>query len=334
MSEAVRIEALTKVYPGKTGVTAVDNLSLSIPTGEIFGLLGPNGAGKTTTVRILCGLIAPTSGSAYVAGIDVRRHPDAVRATIGLVPEDAGDYKNLTLAEELEYHGALHGLDADVVRQRSESLIRRLDLQGRTGDRLKTFSRGMRRKFHLIRALIHQPRLLLLDEPTAGLDPSIVEEVWDLLKALTAEHQVTVILCSHHLEEVERLCTRIAILNKRLMINGTLAELSGGDRRYRIQLHGDSSAATAAAQLAAQIPGVESAAADGSVLRFDIAQSAEAVVPEVVRQLAASGANILTLNRDGRDLRSLYRGCIDNPSSNGGHNGSHSGGSPAGGPNV
>jgi ABC-2 type transport system ATP-binding protein len=306
---AVRIEGLTKIYPSnRGGTTALEELSVCIEPGEIFGLLGPNGAGKTTTVRILCGLIAPTRGEAFIDGICVRTRPNEVRKRIGLLPEDAGDYKNLTLAEELEYHGALHGLDAATVRRRSDQLIRRLDLQGRSGDRLKTFSRGMRRKFHLIRALLHEPRVLLLDEPTAGLDPSIVEEVWDLLKALAAEQQVTVILCSHHLEEVERLCSRVAILKRRLLIEGTLAELSGGERRYRMELAGEASSAAA---VAAMVPGVEKAAADGMILRFDIAGAATEVVPDVVARVTGSGGRILSLARDARDLRSLYRLSVD-----------------------
>jgi ABC-2 type transport system ATP-binding protein len=320
---AVRITGLSKVYPGKGGgTTAVDGLSIDISPGEIFGLLGPNGAGKTTTVRILCGLIAPTRGTAFVDGISVRDNPDGVRARIGLVPEDAGDYKNLTLAEELEYHGAMYGLDRATVRRRSEPLIQRLDLQGRSGDRLKTFSRGMRRKFHLIRALLHQPRVLLLDEPTAGLDPSIVEEVWDLLKALAAEHQVTVILCSHHLEEVERLCSRVAILKTRLLAQGSLAELSGGQRRYRMELLGD---ATAAAAIAGQVAGVEHAAAEGMWLQFEVARSPEQVLPEVVRRVVAGGGSVLGLTRQERDLRSLYRQFVESPGTDGGngHGGGH-----------
>jgi ABC-2 type transport system ATP-binding protein len=321
MSEAaVRIDGLTKKYTSKAGgVTAVEDLSLSISAGEIFGLLGPNGAGKTTTVRILCGLIAPTAGAVFVDGISVRDDPSAARARIGLVPEDAGDYKNLTLAEELEYHGAMYGLDGNMVRRRSEGLIKRLDLQGRMNDRLKTFSRGMRRKCQLIRALLHEPRVLLLDEPTAGLDPSIVEEVWDLLKELTVEHHVTVILCSHHLEEVERLCSRVAILKRRLLVVGLLAELTGGDRRYRMELVGD---AAGAARIAGEIQGVRVAVAEGATLRFELDRVAEEIVPEVVRRVVAGGGSILGLRRVDRDLRSLYRGAVegDGAAENGGKN--------------
>ena len=308
---AIQTRGLSKVYRAKAGaVVAVEQLDLTVRTGEIFGLLGPNGAGKTTTVRMICGLIRPTAGEVWVDGLSVSQQPSAVRARIGLLPEDAGDYKNLTLAEELEYHGALYGLDRATVLQRSRPLVERLGLQDRLKHRLKTFSRGMRRKFHLIRALLHQPRVLLLDEPTAGLDPAIVEEVWDLLKALAAEHQVTVILCSHHLEEVERLCSRVAILRRRLLVEGSLSELSGGDHRYRVQLAGEASAFR---ESVAGVAGVAHVTAEGSTLRFAAegdAQVVQSVVPQVVRRLVEDGAAVLELRRDGRDLRSLYRSFI------------------------
>jgi ABC-2 type transport system ATP-binding protein len=306
----VQIQGLTKVYPSKSGgITAVEDVNLSIAAGEIFGLLGPNGAGKTTTVRIICGLMAPTAGTVYVDGMSVRERPDEVRSRIGLVPEDAGDYKNLTLIEELEYHGAMYGLDRATVLERSRPLLDRLGLRDRADDRLKNYSRGMRRKFHLIRALLHRPRLLLLDEPTAGLDPSIVEEVWDLLKVLAAEHQVAVVLCSHHLEEVERLCSRVAIMRRRLLIEGSLAELSGGDGRYRLELV---DGAEAMAEAVGRIAGVVEAKASGGVMHFRVDGSPDEVVPEVVRCVVEHGGRVLQLKREERDLRSLYRSFVAN----------------------
>jgi len=320
MSEpAIRIEGLSKVYPSKGGVTAVEDVSLTIGRGEIFGLLGPNGAGKTTMVRIICGLIAPTAGTVYVDGLAVGDQPDAVRSRIGLVPEDAGDYKNLTLDEELEYHGAMYGLDRAAVRRRSGPLLELLGLRDRAGHRLKTFSRGMRRKFHLIRALLHEPRILLLDEPTAGLDPVIVEEVWDLLKILATEQHVTVVLCSHHLEEVERLCSRVAILRKRLLIEGSLAELSGGDHRYRLDLLGE---AAALVEGVGRISGVVNVKAENGVLHFAVVGAIEQVVPEVVRCAVSGGGRVLGLTRNERDLRSLYRSFV-NPREGAENGGAH-----------
>jgi ABC-2 type transport system ATP-binding protein len=319
---AIQTSGLCKTYRSKAGpVVAVQNLNLTVQTGEIFGLLGPNGAGKTTTVRMLCGLLPPTDGSACVDGFDVRQHPDQVRQRIGVVPEDAGDHKNLTLMEELEYHGALYGLNVATVRRRAVPLVDRLGLGDRQKHRLKTFSRGMRRKFHLIRALLHEPRVLLLDEPTAGLDPGIVEEVWDLLKTLAAERHVTVILCSHHLEEVERLCTRVAIIRQSLLAEGTLAELSGEEHYYRVRL---TESAADFVPLVAQLEGVARVDHADSSLRFQLAGGAEQardVVPRVVRCLVANGASLLELSSHMRDLRSLYRSFVDadgsSPAANG-----------------
>ena len=301
---AIQTQELTKVFHGKSGkITAVDALNLRVGVGEIFGLLGPNGAGKTTTVRMLCGLIRPTSGSAVIDGLNVASHSGAVRGRIGLVPEDAGDHRNLSLREELEYYGALYGLDRQTVRQRSDPLIERLGLGDRVKDRLHAFSKGMRRKFHLIRALLHEPRILLLDEPTAGLDPAVVVEVWELLKSLAAEHHVTVILCSHHLEEVEKLCDRVAIMKQRLLVEGSLSELSGGRRRYHVELAAD---AAGFLQTLQAIDGVEQATAQNNRLRFALCGEPPQILPRLVRTLVESGAPILQVTTETRDLRSLY----------------------------
>jgi ABC-2 type transport system ATP-binding protein len=306
----IRTEGLGKEYRAKGGkVVAVEDLNLVVRGGEIFGLLGPNGAGKTTTVRMLCGLVRPTQGKAYVDGLSVTEESDEVRRRIGLVPEDAGDHGNLTLMEELEYHGALYGLAPAVVRERSGPLIERLGLADRANHRLKTYSKGMRRKFHLIRAILHEPRVLLLDEPTAGLDPAVVEEVWDLFKRLAAERQVTVILCSHHLEEVEKLCDRVAILKRRLLVEGELSELSGEDRHYRVEL---GQAAAGFAEAVGQTPGVEQVMVQGQRMQLRLGLESQRVIPRVVRSLVERGAEVVEVARDGQDLRSLYKGIVGN----------------------
>src|SRR5688500_5181494 len=306
----VETRNLTKVYKSRRGdVVAVENLDLSIRAGEVFGLLGPNGAGKTTTIRMLCGLIRPTGGTVHVDGIPLSDRPADVRRRVALVPEDAGDFRNLTLLEELDYYGALYGLDRATVRSRSEELLARLGLADRRNHLLKTFSRGMRRKFHLVRAVLHEPRVLLLDEPTAGLDPNIVEDVWDLLKALARKRQVTVVLCSHHLEEVERLCDRVGILRRRLLVEGLLAELSGSHRQYRIRLSG---APNGYVDAVAGVTGVRRVdAIDERVLRVQLDDDAGKVVPHVVRRLVAGGADVLEVTPHGRDLRSLYRNAVE-----------------------
>jgi ABC-2 type transport system ATP-binding protein len=304
---AITIDRLCKTYTGS--VTAVENLTLSIPRGKIFGLLGPNGAGKTTTVRMTCGLLPITSGTIVVDGLDVTASPDQVRRHIGLLPEDAGDYRNLTLDEELVYHGSLFGLAPATTRERSRDLIDRLGIGPQRRRRLKTFSRGMRRKFHLIRALLHRPALLLLDEPTAGLDPAVVEDVWTLLKELTASHGVTIVLCSHHLEEVERLCDRIAILKRKLLVEGTLAELTAGDGRHRMELVDD---AGPWVETAANFPGVTEVGTDGRVLTFRVTGNIEQTVPGLVAAVTTAGGRIVSLVRRQVDLRTLYRSFVLN----------------------
>ncbi|MGE5609555.1 MAG: ABC transporter ATP-binding protein [Bacillota bacterium] len=311
MADAIiRTENLGKVYRAKGGkVVAVENLNLRVTAGEIFGLLGPNGAGKTTTVRMLCGLLRPTHGRAYVDGLSVTEEPDEVRRRIGLVPEDAGDHGNLTLMEELEYHGAMYGLKPAMVRERSTPLIAKLGLADRANHRLKTYSKGMRRKCHLIRALLHEPRVLLLDEPTAGLDPAVVEEVWDLFKTLAAERQVTVILCSHHLEEVEKLCDHVAILKRHLLAEGSLSELSGENRHCRVELAHE---AAPFAEGVRALAGVQEAAVHGQMMRLRVGHEARQIIPQVIRYLVEQGAEVVEVTRDGQDLRTLYKGIIAN----------------------
>jgi ABC-2 type transport system ATP-binding protein len=166
----------------------------------------------------------------------------------------------------------------------------------------------MRRKFHLVRAVLHEPRVLLLDEPTAGLDPNIVEDVWDLLKALARDHRVTVVLCSHHLEEVERLCDRVGILRRRLLVEGPLAELSGAHRTYRIRLADSPNGCAEAAAGVAGVRRVEQAA--DHTLRVHLDGEPAAVIPELVRRLVAGGAGVVEVAPHGRDLRSLYRDAV------------------------
>jgi ABC-2 type transport system ATP-binding protein len=304
----IRTQNLAKTYRGKRGdIVAVESLDLTVRRGEIFGLLGPNGAGKTTTIRMLCGLLRPSGGAAWIDGLPVADQPMDVRKRIGLVPEDAGDHKNLTLAEELTYYGALYGLSAGEVRRRSMPLIDRLRLRDRVNDRLGRFSRGMRRKFHLIRALLHQPAVLLLDEPTAGLDPDVCEEVWELFKSLAEEHHVTVIICSHHLEEVERLCERVAIIQRKLLVEGSLADLNSSNGEYRIELGDDSMRWR---DLVGSMEGVQSAEAERSVLDLRLQSPAEQFIPHIVRKLAEADAPVIQVIRRTRDLRALYRATV------------------------
>lgn len=207
-------------------VLAVEDLSLSIADGEIFGLLGPNGAGKTTTVRMLAGLIGVSSGSASVAGLDVTDRAQAreVRRLVGVLPEEAGLYGDLSAVRTLDFFGRLYGMSKSARNDRAEVLLTRLGLWERRDDPASTLSKGLKQRLALARALVHDPQIVLLDEPTANLDPEAAGVVRDVLLELKAQGR-TIVVNTHRLEEAERVCDRVGILRTRLLRVGTPHEL-------------------------------------------------------------------------------------------------------------
>jgi len=292
-------------------VVALDDVSLTVERGEVFGLLGPNGAGKTTTIRLLAGLLEPTQGAARVLGRDVRTDATWVRRRIGLVPGEAGHHRWLSLVEELIYYGGLYGLEPQECLRRSLPLLERLGLGDRLDHRVSTFSKGMRRKAQLVRALLHRPLVLLLDEPTSGLDPAVAEEVWGLLQELCGDQGVSIVLCSHYLEEVERLCPRIGMLRTRLHAVGTLAQVAGGPQTVLIRAASPASSVVEVAERLGLDQGLERRA-DG--VRLQLTCPAREI-PELVRALVAAEVDVLAVEPTGRDLRRAYRAHIgDEPS--------------------
>ena len=207
--------------------TAVDNLNLEIEEGEVFGLLGPNGAGKTTTIRMLACLIAPTEGSASVAGYDIRRDPLKVRQSVGILTENPSLYERLSAFENMNFFAEAYGIKEAAERQkRIRELLEFFNLWERRNDKVATFSKGMKQKLAIIRATVHKPPVLFLDEPTAGLDPESAKEIRDLIWQLSKHEKRTVLLCTHHLEDAEKLCRRVLIMNKgKCIITGSPDEL-------------------------------------------------------------------------------------------------------------
>ncbi len=210
MAHAVVTEGLTKRYGD---LLAVDSLSISIDEGEIFGLLGPNGAGKTTTLSMLATLLKPTSGTARVNGYDVVRQPAQVRHSIGIVFQDPSSDDILTGRENLYLHALMYGVPKDDRRQRIDRVLNLVDLQDRADDIVKKYSGGMRRRLELARGLLHNPRILFLDEPTLGLDPQTREHIWAYIENLVKSEKVSVIITTHYMDEADRLCNRVAIID-------------------------------------------------------------------------------------------------------------------------
>ena len=207
------------------GFTAVDQVSFKVGNGEVFGLLGPNGAGKTTTMRLLSTVLRPTSGTASVAGYDLLREPQKVRASIGVLPEDTGLYDRLTAKEHLLYYGRLHGMPEDSLMKRSDELLEIMELTDRANTKVGDFSKGMKQKVALLRAFIHDPPVMLLDEPTAGLDVMSARSIHGFVERFRSQGK-TIMISTHNMTEAQKICNRIAIIDHaRVVASGTVEEL-------------------------------------------------------------------------------------------------------------
>lgn len=206
---AMTVENLVKKFED---VTAVDGISLQVKKGELFGLLGPNGAGKTTIINILCGLTKPTSGTAKVGGYNVQRETAKVKELIGVCLQETAIYPYLTGAENIELFGNLYAMSKEILRKRRDVLLERLGLTDDAKRRTAKYSGGMKRRLNLILALIHDPQIAFLDEPTVAMDPQSRHAVWDFIKELKKEGK-TIILTTHYMEEAEELCDRVGIID-------------------------------------------------------------------------------------------------------------------------
>lgn len=282
---------------------AVQDLSLSVASGEVFAFLGPNGAGKTTTMRMLACLIAPTSGEAVVAGLRLGSDNDAIRARIGILTESPGLYERLSASENLQFFGRMHGM---TVAERDAQVKRYLTLLGlwdRRAEPVGGFSKGMKQKLAIARALLHEPSVLFLDEPTSALDPEAAKLVRDFIAELRVEGR-TIFLCTHNLDEAERLADHIGVMKQRLLEVGTAESLRRGlyGRALAVRLRGSAADFTGAVQA---LPPVKSAVADGARLSIGL-DDPDAAAPDVVRALVAAGADILSVSEEKHSLEDVY----------------------------
>jgi ABC-2 type transport system ATP-binding protein len=303
----IEIEHLTRKF-GDT--TAVDGLTLTIAEGEVFGLLGPNGAGKTTTIRMLAGLIGKTSGEARVAGYRVGDQATArkLRGLVGLMPEEAGLYPDLTAARTLDFFGRLYQVPRGTRAERTERLLTMLDLWGRRDARVRTFSKGMKQRLTIARALINDPPVLFLDEPTANLDPEGAKTVRDFLLQLKQEKR-TILLNTHQLAEAERVCDRVGIMHTRLIAVGTPDGLRGSafTRATAVQLAVVTDAVVAAATGVAHTDVTIS----GNTITVPVGKP-ERDNPELVKAIVAAGGEIQFVSGMVPSLEETYLKLLNN----------------------
>ncbi len=298
----IETQDLTKRY---NGVTAVDNLNLTIQEGEIFGMLGPNGSGKTTTILMLLGLTEPTAGQVRVLGLDPARQPLSVKARVGYIPDQVGFYDDLTAVENLMYTAKLNGIPRKEALARIDDALDRMGLSEVKDRAVKTYSRGMKQRLAVADVLIKQPHMVIMDEPTQGLDPEGAHEFLKIIRDLKDEN-ITVLLASHLLHQVQSVCDRVGLFNQgRMAISGTVEELAqkymkGG---YRIELEaiGDREAIEKALK---EVEGVTDVAYLGRD-RYEVRAKGD-LRAEAARAVVLAGGGLLGLHVEAPSLDDIY----------------------------
>jgi ABC-2 type transport system ATP-binding protein len=297
----IETENLTRKFGD---LTAVDNLTLHVDDGEVFGFLGPNGAGKTTTVRMLCCLISQTSGTAKIGDYDVGNSADQqkIRRMVGLLTENVGLYEELSAYDNLDFYGRFYRLDVQKRKERIQYLLKMLGLWEKKDTPAGTFSKGMKQKLAIARALIHDPQVLFLDEPTASLDPETSKIVRDFILELKKEKR-TIFLNTHLLDEAEKICDRVAILNTRLVATGTPQELRRklSGRKIKVQLQRvDNVIVEAVKKVGFQVSEIT----DNSLV-IDVSDP-EKENPSILKAIEAAGGHVLFVTEIGSSLEDVY----------------------------
>ena len=300
----IEISHLTKQYGSKT---AVNDLSLSIRRGEVFGLLGPNGAGKTTTILMLLGLTEPTSGTAEILGKNCAREPLAVKSVVGYLPDNVGFYSDMTGRQNLRFTGRLNGLPKDVIEERIDQLLERVGMAYAADQKAGTYSKGMRQRLGIADVLMKDPQIIVMDEPTLGIDPEGMRELLELIRKLSVEDGRTLLISSHQLQQIQQVCDRVGIfVEGSLIASGTLKDLEEKIRKdggYLLELEVQPCDDKVLGMLYKQ-PGVQNISKEGS--RFMIS-SASDIRGELTKFLGENGYSILHLHQRGGDLDEIYR---------------------------
>ncbi|HEX7734376.1 MAG TPA: ABC transporter ATP-binding protein [Ktedonobacteraceae bacterium] len=302
---AIEISRLTRVFGERV---AVQDLTLAIPAGSVFGFLGPNGAGKTTTVRMLAALIAPSSGSALVAGHELGKENEQIRRAVGILTETPGLYDRLSARQNLLFFARLYGLDGQKAEGQVERYLRMLDLWERRNDRVGGFSKGMRQKLAIARALLHEPEVVFLDEPTSGLDPEAARTVRQFIAELRSEGR-TIFLTTHNLHEADELCDQVGVFRTRLLRVDTPANLRVGmfGRGTVVRVVGEAEHWLETARALPFVGGVV-ANKDSLTVRLN---DPDYQNPMLIRALITAGAQVRYVEAISHSLEEVYLGLID-----------------------
>jgi daunorubicin resistance ABC transporter ATP-binding subunit len=273
-------------------VMAVDEVSLAIKEGELFGLLGPNGAGKTTIINMLITLLRPTSGTATIDGYDLRSDPDHIRRSIGIVFQDPSLDKDLTGRENLDFHVMMYGMPAALRKQRIDEVLDLVDLSDKADVLVEHYSGGMKRRLEIARGLVHNPRILFLDEPTLGLDAQTRRKIWEYIRNLNRKYRITVVLTTHYMEEADHLCDRIAIIDHgKIIALDTPLHLKSARMGDKILLEADNDTLEPVLEIIKKYPGIESVETDQTKITVHIA-GAEQHLPKIIARISERGIEL------------------------------------------
>jgi ABC-2 type transport system ATP-binding protein len=301
--DAIVAEGLEKRYQD---VQALAGVSFAVQAGEVFGLLGPNGAGKSTTVKVLTTLTTPDSGRAEVAGRDVVREPDAVRRSIGYVPQSSGVDRDATGRENLMLQGHVQGMSGRKLKERAQHLLELLGLADAADRVVRGYSGGMKRRLDVGLGLVHGPQVLFLDEPTTGLDPEARAAMWDELAVLAREELLTILLTTHYLEEADALTHRLAIVSQgRVVVEGTAEELKGSLQGEAVVVELADGAVEDAAAVVRALREVREVSTEGRLLRSRVADGARAV-PTILAALDGRGIAVESVTMHRPSLDDVY----------------------------
>ncbi|MHA1753970.1 MAG: ABC transporter ATP-binding protein [Candidatus Odinarchaeia archaeon] len=307
VTKAVEVIGLSKKF---NNLLALDNLNFEILEGEILGLLGPNGAGKTTTIRILSGILKPTYGEGFVYGHSIIREVNKVRSIIGLLSENKALYDRLTAWENVEFYGKLFGFDDSTLNIRIKEIFEFLDLLDQKDKLAGKLSMGTKQKVALARALVNQPKVLLLDEPTSNLDPEMNKKIKDYIRRLSKEFNTTILISSHRLDEIERLCSKIVILNKgKIVTIGDIKNLKNRLWRYHKYCMRLRDLTEEIKKIFHNIDGITDVKFSKNTITYNCANPNE-VNPIIVKEVVSKDGEIISLDLIERSLEELYLSII------------------------